>query len=67
MEQIRTGDYMPYTFHMCWTQTKADKLKNIKDAKLWHLTNTCSDFDQINGMREQGHLDYDTCCRSRLE
>jgi hypothetical protein len=27
MEQIRVGSYVPYTFHMCWTQTKADKLK----------------------------------------
>lgn len=27
MEQIRTGEYVPYTFHMCWTQTKADKLQ----------------------------------------
>lgn len=27
MEQIRVGSYVPYTFHMCWTQTKADKLQ----------------------------------------
>ena len=30
---------------MCWTQGKPDKLKYLKLAKMWYLTEQCSPLD----------------------
>ena len=40
-EKIAKGEYEPYCFHMCWTAGKADKLKFLKQEKLWYLEPDC--------------------------
>mmetsp|Transcript_22633 Transcript_22633/g.75072 ORF Transcript_22633/g.75072 Transcript_22633/m.75072 type:complete len:327 (+) Transcript_22633:115-1095(+) len=39
--KIADGSYEPYCFHMCWTSGKVDKLKFLKQAKLWLLEPAC--------------------------
>lgn len=38
---VLDGSYEPYCFHMCWTSGKVDKLKFLKQAKLWLLEPAC--------------------------
>ena len=38
---VLDGSYEPYCFHMCWTKGKDDKLKFLKEAKLWLLEPAC--------------------------
>jgi hypothetical protein len=35
----------PYHFHMCWTQGKPDKLKYLRLAQMWYLTDQCSPLE----------------------
>ena len=46
--RIAAGEYEPYCFHMCWTAGKEDKLKFLKQEKLWYLDASC-DLDKIAG------------------
>lgn len=45
MRQLDKKEVNPYGFHMCWTQGKPDKLKYLKLAKMWYLTEQCSPLD----------------------
>eukprot|EP00629_Pelagomonadales_sp_RCC1024_P005962 CAMPEP_0119296616 /NCGR_PEP_ID=MMETSP1329-20130426/50660_1 /TAXON_ID=114041 /ORGANISM="Genus nov. species nov., Strain RCC1024" /LENGTH=466 /DNA_ID=CAMNT_0007297553 /DNA_START=61 /DNA_END=1457 /DNA_ORIENTATION=- len=47
-ERIARGEYEPYCFHMCWTAGKADKLKFLKQEKLWYLEPAC-DLGKLDG------------------
>ena len=38
---IAKGESLPYCFHMCWTAGKVDKLKFLKQEKLWYLEKEC--------------------------
>jgi hypothetical protein len=42
MKSLKAGFEKPYNFHMCWTQTKADKLKNFGDINMWYTSSKCS-------------------------
>ena len=46
--KIADGSYEPYCFHMCWTAGKADKLKFLKQEKLWYLERHC-ELDALGG------------------
>ena len=41
MKAFKRGDENPYNFHMCWTQTKADKLRNFKATNMWYVKGSC--------------------------
>ena len=43
---------MPSVFHMCWTQSRADKVKYFKELGLWFLP-VSSDGDEGDG-KEKG-------------
>lgn len=62
MEKIKTREYIPYTFHMCWTQTKADKVKNIKDATIFYLSEACNSSDATLATQAAGTLSVPMCC-----
>lgn len=47
MKQLRRKEVDPYHFHMCWTQGKPDKLKNLRKASMWYLTPQCSPLDAL--------------------
>ena len=40
-QRIHAGEFEPFCFHMCWTAGKADKLKFLKQEKLWLLEPEC--------------------------
>lgn len=67
MAKIKDRSYLPYTFHMCWTQTKEDKLKNMIDANLWYLTEACNGSDATMKTQRAGMLDVVNCCRNPLQ
>lgn len=67
MAKISNRQYTPYTFHMCWTQTKADKLKYIKEGRLWWLTPQCSEYPDIEKLMLGGELSYNRCCQAPWE
>jgi hypothetical protein len=41
MRAMKSGEETPYNFHMCWTQTKADKLKNFQEINHWFMQSRC--------------------------
>ena len=41
MTAVKRGEEVPYNFHMCWTQTRADKLKNFNAVNMWYLNSRC--------------------------
>ena len=45
MAGLKRGVEQPYNFHMCWTQTKGDKLINFKSINMWYLQPQCSQRD----------------------
>jgi len=47
MKLLRQGKVQPYHFHMCWTQGKPDKLKYLRLALMWYLTDTCSPLESL--------------------
>lgn len=47
MNKLYKKEVSPYHFHMCWTQGKPDKLKNLRLAKMWYLHNQCSPLDEL--------------------
>ena len=47
MKRLRHKQEDPYGFHMCWTQGKPDKLKNLRIANMWYLTETCSSLPSL--------------------
>ncbi len=66
MKQISARTYLPYTFHMCWTQTKADKLHNFLAADLWYLTETCNGTEATMKAHAAGQVSVTTCCLDPL-
>ena len=40
-QKIHAGEFEPFCFHMCWTAGKADKLKFLKQERLWLLAPEC--------------------------
>ena len=50
MTDMKRGIEQPYNFHMCWTQTKDDKLENFKSVNMWYLKPQCNEKD----MRKPG-------------
>jgi hypothetical protein len=42
MKAMKAGLERPYNFHMCWTQTKQDKLKNFRSTNMWYAKDQCS-------------------------
>eukprot|EP00618_Florenciella_parvula_P004531 CAMPEP_0119526638 /NCGR_PEP_ID=MMETSP1344-20130328/41209_1 /TAXON_ID=236787 /ORGANISM="Florenciella parvula, Strain CCMP2471" /LENGTH=100 /DNA_ID=CAMNT_0007565671 /DNA_START=1 /DNA_END=303 /DNA_ORIENTATION=+ len=61
MMEFVEGTKQPYVFHMCWTASKVDKLKYMKQVGMWFLTDTCDE----GALRSQS---YDTggCCRTDM-
>ncbi len=49
MRRLDKKEVSPYGFHMCWTQGKPDKLKYLKLAKMWYLTEQCTPLDAYIG------------------
>jgi hypothetical protein len=47
MKRLKKGEEKPYGFHMCWTQGKPDKLKYLRKAGMWYLTETCSPLPEL--------------------
>ena len=47
MKRLKRGEEQPYGFHMCWTQGKPDKLKYLRKANMWYLTETCSPLPEL--------------------
>lgn len=45
MRQLDKKEVNPYGFHMCWTQGKPDKLKYLKLAKMWYLSEQCTPLE----------------------
>ena len=45
MKQLYDKKVSPYSFHMCWTQGKPDKLIYLKKASMWYLSEQCSDLE----------------------
>jgi hypothetical protein len=41
-QEMLYGSAKPYVFHMCWTKNKDDKIKYLKESKLWFLPDECS-------------------------
>jgi len=64
MKKISDREYTPYTFHMCWTQFKRDKLTYIKEGKLWWLTRECSEYKDIDRLVGLKELSYEKCCQA---
>ena len=53
MTAMKFGTEKPYNFHMCWTQTKADKLNNFKATNMWYTQSAC---DINNMLKAKGSL-----------
>lgn len=47
-ERIHSRMFVPYCFHMCWTAGKTDKLKFLKQEKLWFLPSSCTLRHMLN-------------------
>ena len=47
MKRLYDKKVQPYHFHMCWTQGKPDKLKYLRKALMWYLTDTCSPLESL--------------------
>lgn len=47
--KIRSGEAVPYMFHMCWTANKADKLKYLKESSMWYLSEKHGAADLLPG------------------
>ena len=45
MKKLYDKKVSPYSFHMCWTQGKPDKLIYLKKASMWYLSDQCSNLD----------------------
>jgi Nucleotide-diphospho-sugar transferase len=37
MKKILAKDYVPYVFHMCWTDNRVDKVRYFKIMDMWYL------------------------------
>lgn len=64
MSKFRNKLIKPYNFHMCWTLKKDDKLKNLKESKMWYLQDFCSTVETFIPSGEvynkiKGSLDID--------
>ena len=49
------GELRPYVFHMCWTESKVQKLQYLKNMALWFLDPKCplakeSSVDELAGL-----------------
>jgi hypothetical protein len=63
MEEISTGAYVPYIFHMNWTQYKKEKLQFFRDARLWFVSDTCTEpFILASGAPDGEPLRLAECC-----
>lgn len=47
MKKLKQKEVSPFHFHMCWTQGKPDKLKNLRTAAMWYLHQQCSNLDEL--------------------
>jgi hypothetical protein len=47
MRRLKRKEEDPYGFHMCWTQGKPDKLKYLRKASMWYLTEQCSPLESL--------------------
>jgi len=45
MADVKKGVERPYNFHMCWTQTKGEKLINLRSVNMWYLQSHCNEWD----------------------
>ena len=41
MQAWLKDDVKPFVFHMCWTASKVDKIKYLKQLGGWFMPNTC--------------------------
>jgi len=75
MQRLYKKQVQPYSFHMCWTQGKQDKLVYLKKAWMWYLTDQCSPLEALTpsghifGHLRKGSLSKweqlaSTCCTS---
>ncbi|KAH8044659.1 tRNA dihydrouridine synthase [Aureococcus anophagefferens] len=61
MKDFVAGRRKPYVFHMCWTASRVDKLRYLKNIALWFLDPSCPDDSWANASRLDGHHDR-SCC-----
>ncbi len=47
MRRLKRREEDPYNFHMCWTQGKPDKLKYLRMAGMWYLSDKCSPLEDL--------------------
>ena len=61
MQSFVDGTERPYVFHMCWTASRVDKLRYLKNIALWFLDPSCPEDSWANASRLDGHHDR-SCC-----
>ena len=61
MKDFVAGRRKPYVFHMCWTASRVDKLRYLKNIALWFLDPSCPEDSWANASRLDGHHDR-SCC-----
>eukprot|EP01031_Cornospumella_fuschlensis_P023523 gene23523-28529_t len=47
MRLLDQGKVHPYNFHMCWTQGKSEKLRYLRNVKMWYLSEVCSPLENL--------------------
>ena len=64
MRAISEGKYVPYMFHMCWTQFKKDKLQFLQESNLWYVSELGCPIEELNSKTGPDGLIYDGCCKN---
>ena len=69
--KIQAHTYMPYVFHMCWTDNRDNKLVYFKEIGLWYVTerdDVCNaapkmlQYALIEGQRGNANAVRNRCC-----
>lgn len=60
IESLKSYESIPFVFHMCWTDSRVDKIKYFKEIGLWYLPEgkaECEKADKVYfGLHAHLHL-----------
>jgi len=62
--QLKEYATIPYVFHMCWTDSRVDKVKYFKELGMWFLLEGKKDCESADFMHhKQTSVDlFGSCC-----
>ena len=69
IKKIQNHEFLPYVFHMCWTDNRENKVVYFKDVGLWYLPDEDPTCTASKGMlnylqnKESSSALRDLCCK----